>query len=130
MDFDTYQDLATKTSQFPKASVDGLIYNTLGVANEAGEFAGKVKKFLRGDVPKLRPALELTMGGCKLNEEHTDLVETYKNTVTAELGDVLWYISQVARMVGVSMNDVAAYNIGKLAKRAQEGKIKGDGDNR
>ena len=50
MDFNTYQKLAEMTAVYPdKGGIKGLAYAALGLAGEAGEIAGKVKKLLRGD---------------------------------------------------------------------------------
>ncbi len=46
------------------------------------------------------------------------------------LGDVLWYIAQVATELDLSLDEIAEYNITKLYDRLERGKIKGDGDNR
>jgi NTP pyrophosphatase (non-canonical NTP hydrolase) len=48
----------------------------------------------------------------------------------AELGDVLWYIAQVATELELSLEEIAEHNIAKLYDRLERGKIQGDGDNR
>jgi len=45
--FDEYQDWTDSTAIYPEDKA--LEYVALGLVNEAGEFAGKVKKILRGD---------------------------------------------------------------------------------
>ena len=60
-------------------------------------------------------------------------VSTTKSTKKAfkkELGDVLWYISQISSELGLSLEDVAKSNLKKLFSRLRRGKIKGSGDNR
>lgn len=105
--FQMYQKLATETAVFP-AEV-ALEYLTLGLTNEAGEVAGKIKKYLRGDYT--------------LDIEHR--LELMK-----ELGDVAWYLSVLADHLGLDYEDLHAHNIGKLYDRKNRGVIKGDGDNR
>jgi NTP pyrophosphatase (non-canonical NTP hydrolase) len=102
-DFDIYQDSARKT-----AKVASLEYMVLGLANEAGEVAGAMKKYIREDY-----------GFSEL-----------RHRMVGELGDVLWYLSMVAERLGIPFSEIAAQNLDKLAKRDAAGKIKGDGDER
>ena len=53
-----------------------MIYPALGLVNEAGEVAGKIKKVFRDK-------------GGEINAETREALK-------AELGDVLWYLAQVA----------------------------------
>lgn len=102
-DFDAYQDRARVT-----AKTASLEYMVLGLANEAGEVAGAMKKYIREDYG------------------FTEL----QSRMLGELGDVLWYLSMVAERLGIPFSEVAKYNLDKLAKRDAAGKIRGDGDNR
>ena len=56
--------------------------------------------------------------------------EETKKEITKELGDVLWYLSQIATELDVSLEDVAGENLKKLFSRMERGLISGDGDNR
>ena len=56
--------------------------------------------------------------------------EETRAALKAELGDVLWYIAQVATELDLSLDDIAEHNIAKLYDRLERGKIRGDGDNR
>ena len=47
-----------------------------------------------------------------------------------ELGDVLWYVANVAHEIGVSLETVARANVNKLNDRKVRGKISGNGDER
>lgn len=109
MDFNEYQTKSRKTAGYP-AIGHRIIYPTLGLANEAGEVAGKIKKVFR-------------------DQDGQISVET-REALKAELGDVLWYIAQVATELNLSLDEVAEHNIEKLYSRLERGKIKGDGDNR
>lgn len=101
--FDAYQDFTDDTAIYPEDK--GLEYTALGLASEAGEFAGKVKKWIR-DGKKDDDAL------------------------VAELGDVLWYVARAAAELDVHLSDVAKDNIEKLKSRMERGKLKGSGDKR
>jgi NTP pyrophosphatase (non-canonical NTP hydrolase) len=109
MDFITYQTKSRKTAGYP-AIGHPVIYPTLGLVNEAGEVAGKIKKVFRDK------------GG--------EISDETREALKAELGDVLWYIAQVATELGLSLDEIAEYNIAKLYDRLERGKIRGDGDNR
>jgi NTP pyrophosphatase (non-canonical NTP hydrolase) len=109
MDFSEYQLKAKRTAKYPTIG-HGVIYPTLGLANEAGEVAGKIKKIFR--------------------DKEGVIGEAEREALKSELGDVLWYVSQVCTELGLQLDEVAAGNIGKLLDRLERGKIKGDGDNR
>lgn len=109
MEFNDYQTKSRKTAGYP-AIGHPVIYPVLGLANEAGEVAGKVKKVFRDK-------------DGHINEETCQALK-------AELGDVLWYLAQVATELGLSLDEIAEYNIAKLYDRLERGKIRGDGDNR
>jgi len=107
MDFDDYQALTKKTAVYP--SDKALEYLALGLAGEAGEVANKVKKILRGD---------------------QELTQDVKNMISDELGDCLWYISELSTKLETRLMMIAGRNIDKLLKRKVEGKIRGSGDDR
>lgn len=109
MDFDYYQKLSRKTAIYPDIGKN-FVYPTLGIADEAGEVVGKIKKAIRDD------------GGIITKEK--------KEEVLKELGDVLWYMAQLATELNISFSKVARENLKKLKSRAKRGKIGGSGDNR
>jgi NTP pyrophosphatase (non-canonical NTP hydrolase) len=109
MDFNEYQKLSRETAIYPDLGKN-FIYPTLGLSGEAGEIAEKVKKIIRDS-----------------NGVPTD--ET-KELIKKELGDVLWYVSQLSAEFGFDLNDVAELNIQKLQARKEKGTLQGSGDNR
>jgi NTP pyrophosphatase (non-canonical NTP hydrolase) len=109
MNFNDYQAKAHKTAKYPVIG-HGVIYPTLGLANEAGEVAGKIKKLFR--------------------DKNGYITEETREALKAELGDVLWYLAQVATELDLTLDDIAESNIAKLYDRLERGKIQGDGDNR
>lgn len=109
MDFSEYQQKARQTAKYPVIG-DAVIYPTLGLTNEAGEVAGKIKKIFRDK------------GGVISTAD--------RQSLKAELGDVLWYLAQVSTELGLSLDDIAENNIAKLLDRQARGKIQGDGDDR
>ena len=103
MTFNEYQEKAAKTAIY--SSKDQTVYPALGLVSEAGEVAGKVKKWMRDGA---------------FDRAH----------MAMELGDVLWYIAALCRDLNVDMDDVAEMNLDKLYDRKERGVLKGSGDNR
>ena len=104
-----YQQQSRQTARYPDAG-NNLIYPTLGLTGEAGEVADKVKKLIRD------------RGGV--------VDERFTEDVALELGDVLWYVAQLAQELGYDLEEVAAANLDKLSSRAARGRLGGSGDDR
>lgn len=109
MNFEEYQKKSRKTAVYPDAD-NNFIYPTLGLSGEAGEVAEKIKKVIRDHEGKIS--------------------EEMKEEIKKELGDVLWYIAQIASELKLDLNDIAEKNIDKLYDRMERGKLGGNGDNR
>ena len=109
MNFDNYQIEARKTAIYPNKDKN-FIYPTLGLVGEAGEVAEKIKKILR--------------------DKNGSLDQKSKLAIKKELGDVLWYLSNLCNELNFSLNDVANTNLEKLNLRLSKGKISGSGDDR
>jgi len=109
MNFKEYQKQSQKTAQYPNKG-NNYIYPVLGLAGESGEVAEKFKKIIRDNDGKID--------------------SDKKTEIEKELGDVLWYISQIATELNINLEDIAQKNIEKLQSRLERGCIKGDGDNR
>lgn len=93
-----------------------VIYPALGLANEAGECLGKIKKMIRDDDVRFDGTSEITP------EQRSD--------IAAEIGDVLWYIAALSKDLGLTLEYVGQMNLDKLADRKIRSKLKGSGDNR
>ena len=109
MDFKTYQKRARETAQYPNLGSNN-IYPTLGLVGQSGEVAEKVKKVLR--------------------DKKGIFDQDSKNAIKKELGDVLWYISNLCTELNFTLDEVAAQNLEKLRLRAAKGMISGSGDDR
>lgn len=108
MNFNKYQQLAMQTRAYDDRY--RVMYPALGLAGEVGELCNKVKKIFRDDEGELKQErLEQILG---------------------ELGDCQWYLACLAYDLGVPLEVVALHNIQKLAKRQEEDKIHGEGDER
>ena len=109
LDFHNYQLRARDTALYPAVGRNP-IYPTLGLCGEAGEVADKVKKVIRD------------RGG----SFDAEVIEALK----LELGDVLWYVTQLASELGLELDAIATANLDKLASRVARNVISGDGDQR
>jgi NTP pyrophosphatase (non-canonical NTP hydrolase) len=107
--FSEYQRLSRETAVYPQLG-DNLVYPALGLCGEAGETAEKIKKAMRDD------------GGILTDER--------REAVAAELGDVLWYVAQLATEAGLDLEVIAASNLEKLASRQERRVLHGSGDER
>jgi len=96
MKFEEYQRQAKQTALYPNR-LKNLEYPTLGLAGEAGEVANIVKKIQRDFGGEITPEIR-----AKLKDE---------------LGDVLWYISACADELSLTLEEIAEFNVEKLAKR-------------
>ncbi|MFZ5727310.1 MAG: nucleoside triphosphate pyrophosphohydrolase family protein [Pseudomonadota bacterium] len=99
MEFKAYQAQALQTDQVPAQDGDGdatsLVVPMLGLAGETGQLLKEYKKHLRDG-----PAHRL-----------------FKDRVAEELGDLLWYVSNVASKFGLDLDEVAARNLAKVRAR-------------
>ncbi len=103
-----YQDAIKQFAIYPGAGKGGfeeVNYLVLGLASEAGEVAGKWKKFIRDGTFD-------------------------QDAFLHESGDVLWYITQLASSAKVSLEELAQANYDKLSARVKTNTIGGSGDDR
>jgi NTP pyrophosphatase (non-canonical NTP hydrolase) len=102
-DFNFFQEQCKQTAIYPKS--EGLLYVTLGLMNECGEFGGHIKKMIR--------------------DGHID-----DKAAAKELGDVCWYLAMCAEELGYDLSEIADMVIDKLKSRKERGVLGGSGDNR
>ncbi len=108
MELSEYQRLSRRTAEYPREA--WLAYPALGLAGEAGEVAEHAKKAIRDD-------------GGAVSEER-------KGAMAKELGDVLWYVAQIATELGLDLDRIAEQNLAKLLSRQERGVLSGSGDER
>lgn len=109
MTFDDYQSQSKGTTKYSDF-IPPWVYLALGLAGESGEVVDKLKKVARNN------------DGIFTDEA--------KAEIEKELGDVLWYVSQLCEELGLSMGHVAEVNRAKLEDRKARGVLKSRGDNR
>ena len=106
MEMQEYVKLTRTTAIYPKETF--LEYLTLGLASEAGEVSGVVKKYIRQDFD----------------------LDTAQDKLTKELGDVMWYWARLCDELGLDPQEVMQKNIDKLQGRKVNKTLQGDGDDR
>lgn len=104
MDLYEYQETSAQTAIYPQGNA--IAYLTLGLCGEAGEVAEHIKKTMRD--------------GRKLDSD----------ALVGELGDVLWYLSQLANELGLGLDRIARANLAKLQSRKERGVLQGSGSDR
>jgi NTP pyrophosphatase (non-canonical NTP hydrolase) len=95
MNFHAYQEAASRTDRNPSADGKGLMIPLLGLAGEAGELLSEYKKFLRD------------------GDAHT----LFKDRFAEEMGDILWYLANLATKLGLRLDQVAEQNLAKCQER-------------
>ncbi len=94
MKLNEYQHMAARTAN---PENEELLNYGLGLGGESGEVLDIIKK--------------VRFHGHALDIDH----------IQGELGDILWYVSNIAKYFGLSLEDVATYNIEKLKRRYPDG---------
>ena len=97
MKINEYQELAMRTLNKDLSKKDVLINGVMGLCGESGEVIDIVKKHLA--------------------QGH----ELDKDKIAKELGDVAWYLAEVAYALDLKLEDVLVMNIEKLKKRFPKG---------
>ncbi len=101
MEFDQYQELAVRTRKTPASNdVPPVLISLLGLAGEAGQLLSEYKKWIRDG-----PAHKL-----------------HRERVAEELGDLLWYVANVAEQFDLKLSHVADENLHKVKERWGSGR--------
>ena len=97
MNLDDYQQAAARTSNASLDDRSRLVDAAAGLAEEAGEVLGLVRKhaYMNHDLDRDR--------------------------LVQELGDALWCLAAVGRAAGVTLEEIAERNIAKLRARYPDG---------
>ena len=97
MTINEYQQLAMTTLNKAMSKQDMLINGVMGLCGESGEAIDIVKKHLAQ--------------GHELDREK----------LIKELGDIAWYLAEMATVLDIELEEVLERNIEKLKKRYPEG---------
>ena len=111
MDLNDYQQHAKRTAIYPDkgtGSNNAINYTILGAVGETGELGNTWKKYFRDST------------------DRAVVVEQLRY----ELGDVLWYVANLAAELNMTLEEVAKCNLDKLRDRQARGRLGGSGDKR
>lgn len=100
-----YEAFLDKTKWYAHADQNDtgeLAYHALGLAGEGGEFVDLVKKVVRDHGYDL-----------SLSNLSTTLIDMLRD----ELGDVLWYLTQEAKLLDLTLPELMQLNMDKLKIR-------------
>lgn len=90
--FSDYERLASRTDVSPGRDLKGMMVPLLGLAGEVGSLLSEHKKHLR----------------------EGDRYSVFTHQVAEEIGDILWYLANIASKSGLSLGEIAAENLAKL----------------
>lgn len=121
-----YQNKAMSTCM-PES--DNLFYMLVNLVGEVGEFASKAGKHMR------KGKLHITTTqrdeeGKILHTQVWNVSDEERHLMLSDIGDILWQTAGLAKVMGVTLEEVAEENLAKLALRKQRNVIAGDGDER
>ena len=93
------------------------------------EYQEKAMTFLNNKLSKKDVLINGVMGLCGESGEVIDIVKKHhaqgheldKEKIIEELGDVCWYIAEIAYVLDVKLEDILQGNIEKLSKRYKNG---------
>lgn len=118
MTLDEYQMKAMSTRM---DSCRNLAYMLTGLTAEVGEVNDKIAKAIRKS---------------EVSIDYNELIKYRREgsqleyAIVMELGDCLWFLAGLADVFGYSLDEIAEWNIAKLASRQRRGVIDGNGDDR
>ncbi len=121
-----YQDKAMSTCM-PES--DNLFYMLANLVGEVGEFASKAGKHMRKGNLYVTTTTRDEEGKI-MHTQVWHITDEERHLLLSEIGDILWQTAGLAKVMGVTLEEVAEENLAKLASRKQRHVISGDGDMR
>lgn len=105
-----YPDTVAVVNSFDNIEYIDYVYPMMGLIGEVGELSNKLQKNIR--------------------DNNGDFNALNINDLADEIGDVMWYISQLCNELGIDLEEVITNNVIKLQSRKERGKLGGSGDKR
>ena len=121
MELNVYQKKAMETCM---PTCENISYMLLNLVGEVGEFSSKIAKGIRKGEMTIKES-DLRLDFRQFTEES---LERLNESLMAECGDIMWQLSGLCTVMGWNLEDVAEYNLKKLAERKNNGTIAGNGD--
>jgi len=95
LNFRQYQELSSRSDHAKGRGLKAIMVPLLGLAGEAGSLLSEYKKWLR----------------------EGDRYKPFTDQVSEEIGDILWYLANIADKAGLDLQDIAEENLAKLQDR-------------
>lgn len=95
MNLDDYQTQANSTDQRPGDEEGALTFPLMGLASEVGSLVTQFKKRIRDG----------------------DAHELFSERAAEELGDILWYVANLATKLDLSLTEIAELNLSRTGER-------------
>ena len=121
MELNDYQERAMVTCM---PTCNNASYMLLNMVGEVGEFSSKIAKGIRKGEMMIKDN-HLCLDAKQFTKES---LERLDESLMAEAGDILWQLSGLCTIMGWDLEEVAEYNLKKLAERKKNGTIAGNGD--
>ena len=121
MELNVYQKKAMETCM---TTCENISYMLLNLVGEVGEFSSKIAKGIRKGEMTIKES-DLRLDFRQFTEES---LERLNESLMAECGDIMWQLSGLCSVMGWNLEDVAEYNLKKLAERKKNGTIAGNGE--
>ena len=121
MELNVYQKQAMETCM---PTCENISYMLLNLVGEVGEFSSKIAKGIRKGEMTIKES-DLRLDFRQFTEES---LERLNESLMAECGDIMWQLSGLCTVMGWNLEDVAEYNLKKLAERKKNKTIAGNGD--
>lgn len=96
--FSKYEKFVRDTAEYRD-----VIYPLLGLSGEVGEFMELAKKAYR-----------------KSGQDWWTVID--RDSAKSELGDIIWYVTRTAQILGIPMDEIITSNVEKLLDRKKNGK--------
>ncbi len=65
-----------------------------------------------------------------IRDDGGEVTSERREAMSKELGDVLWYVAQLATELDLDLEEIAQQNLEKLLSRQRRGVLSGSGDDR
>lgn len=122
LDFATYSRAASSTAKYPHP-FKNILYSAGKISGEIGELNEIIFKQLRiSPEHQLEPGLEEGYNVVLCTAEDFMSPDAI-NKAELELGDILWYLNDIAINLGTTLEAVALRNLDKLKARREAGTI-------
>ena len=143
--FKDYDNDIGETPDYPEHQTGNFVYPVIGLVGEIGEFSEKInalsihsskvseyiqKLWRNHSLSGFTLAYRQALSTSDIFNEEGEKINALRLGAIKELGDILWYLNDLSKQLGIHLEEVAQLNVEKLLDRRARGVIKSEGDNR